>query len=41
MPKPKPLSVVGIPPLGIAGVVLVLAVLLWKAPFGAKYRKNF
>lgn len=35
------LSTVGIPPLGIAVVVVVLALLLWKAPFGAKYRKNF
>lgn len=35
------LSVVGIPPLGIAVATATFAVVLWKAPFGARYRKNF
>lgn len=35
------LSTMEVPPLGIGAIVVVLAFLFWKAPFGAKYRKNF
>lgn len=35
------LGAADVPPLGVVVAVLGLAGLVWKAPFGAKYRKNF